>query len=49
MAEYEAYIIDFKMAKEKGVKHLEVQGDSNLVVNQVLREFALKEPSWLLI
>ena len=45
IVEYEAYVIGLLMAKERGVQHLEVRGDSNLVVCQVLGDFALKEPS----
>ena len=45
MAEYEAYLTGLAVAREMGIKHLRVIGDSNLVVCQAKGEFALKEPS----
>ena len=45
MAEYEAYLMGLEVAREMGVKHLQVIGDSNLVVCQARGDFALKEPS----
>ena len=44
-AEYEAYLTGLAVAREMGIKHLRVIGDSNLVVCQAKGEFALKEPS----
>ena len=44
MAEYEAYLTSLAMAHEMGIKHLQVIGDSNLVVCQAIGDFALKEP-----
>ena len=44
-AEYEAYLTGLVMACEMGIKHLQVIGESNLVVCQVRGDFALKEPS----
>ena len=44
-AEYEAYLIGLAMALERGIKHLKVIGDSNLVVCQAKGSFSLKEPS----
>ena len=32
MAEYEAYLMGLAVAREMGIKHLQVIGDSNLVV-----------------
>ena len=43
--EYEAYLTGLAVAREMGIKHLRVIGDSNLVVCQAKEEFALKEPS----
>ena len=45
MAEYEAYLTGLAVAREMGIKHLRVIGDSNLVVCQARGDFALKEPS----
>jgi ribonuclease HI len=44
-AEYEAYLVGLAIAYEMGIKHLQVIGDSNLVVCQARGEFSLKEPS----
>ena len=44
-AEYEAYLTGLAVAREMGIKHLRVIGDSNLVVCQARGDFALKEPS----
>ena len=45
IAEYEAYLMGLVVAREMGIKHLRVIGDSNLVVCQAKAEFALKKPS----
>ncbi|XP_075645407.1 uncharacterized protein LOC142616433 [Castanea sativa] len=45
MAEYEACLTGLVVASEMGIKHLQVIGDSILVVCQARGEFALKEPS----
>uniref|UniRef100_A0A2N9IWD6 Integrase catalytic domain-containing protein n=1 Tax=Fagus sylvatica TaxID=28930 RepID=A0A2N9IWD6_FAGSY len=45
IAEYEAYLAELAIAYEMGIKHLQVIGDSNLVVCQARGEFSLKEPS----
>ena len=45
IAKYEAYLTGLAVAHEKGIKHLRVIGDLNLVVCQAKGEFALKEPS----
>ena len=44
MAEYEAYLTSLVVAREMGIKHLQVIEDSNLVVCQARGDFALKEP-----
>lgn len=38
VAEYEALVNGLKITIELGIKHLEVRGDSQLVVNQVMKE-----------
>ena len=43
--EYKAYLTGLVVAREMGIKHLRVIGDSNLVVCQAKGEFALKESS----
>ena len=43
--EYEAYLTRLATAREMGVKHLRVMGDSNLVVCQTKGSFSLKESS----
>ena len=45
MVEYEAYLTGLAVAREMGIKHLQVIGDSNLVVCQARGDFTLKEPS----
>jgi ribonuclease HI len=41
-AEYTALIIGLELAKEHGYRKLQIQGDSNLVVNQVTGVFKCK-------
>ena len=43
-AKYEAYLTGLAVAREMGIKHLRVIGDSNLIVCQTKGAFALKEP-----
>ena len=38
VAEYEALINSLRIAIELGIRHLDIQGDSQLVVNQVMKE-----------
>ncbi|XP_066373791.1 uncharacterized protein [Miscanthus floridulus] len=38
VAEYEALINGLRIAIELGVRHLDIQGDSQLVINQVMKE-----------
>ncbi|XP_062021384.1 uncharacterized protein LOC133737941 [Rosa rugosa] len=42
-AEYEAFIIGMSTAVEMGVKNINIIGDSNLVINQMRGDFAVKE------
>lgn len=44
VAEYTAIIRGMETAQEKGVKDLVVRGDSNLVVQQMLGKFRVREP-----
>ena len=45
IAKYEAYLTGLAVAREMGIKHLKIVGDSNLVICQAQGEFSLKEPS----
>ena len=38
VAEYEALINGLRIAIELGIRHLDIRGDSQLVVNQVMKE-----------
>jgi hypothetical protein len=42
IAEYEALILGFNLAIDKGVTYLKAKGDSNLIVSQVLMKFSTK-------
>lgn len=44
-AEYEAFLLGLKIAKELGARNIEVKGDSHLLIQQILGEFSVKEPS----
>jgi ribonuclease HI len=37
MAEYEALLCGLKIAIETGIKHLDIRGDSQLVIDQVMK------------
>ncbi|XP_026396927.1 uncharacterized protein LOC113291631 [Papaver somniferum] len=41
--EYEAFILGLSLAKQAGAKHLEIRGDSKLLVNQMNGKYSLKE------
>ncbi|CAL9020720.1 unnamed protein product [Prunus brigantina] len=43
VAEYEAFIMGMSIAKEMGVEKIKIIGDSNLVLSQLQRSFAVKE------
>ena len=43
-AEYEAFILGLLVARELGANRLKIRGDSNLIVQQVRGQFAIKEP-----
>ncbi|XP_050242357.1 uncharacterized protein LOC126691348 [Quercus robur] len=45
MVKYKAYLMGLAVAREMGIKHLQLIGESNLVVCQAKGDFALKEPS----
>jgi ribonuclease HI len=40
MAEYEALVNGLRIAIELGVRHLDVRGDSQLVINQVMKNLS---------
>jgi len=43
VAEYQALILDLQMALEMGIKDLDVYGDSQLLINQLLKEYEVKK------
>jgi len=44
MAEYEALLSGLRIAIELGVKRLDVRGDSQLVIDQVMKESSCYDP-----
>jgi ribonuclease HI len=44
VAEYEALVNGLRIAIELGVRHLEVRGDSQLVVDQVMKDSSCHDP-----
>ena len=44
MVEYEALLSGLRIAIELGVKHLVVRGDSQLVIDQVMKESSCHDP-----
>ncbi|XP_026420199.1 uncharacterized protein LOC113316193 [Papaver somniferum] len=42
-AEYEVFLLGLSLAKKAGAKHLEIRGDSKLLVNQMNGVYSLKE------
>ena len=44
-SEYEAYLTGLAITLSMGIKHMRVLEDSNLVVSQVKKDVALREPS----
>jgi ribonuclease HI len=44
VAEYEALITGLRIAIELGVRHLDVQGDSQLVIDQVMKNSSCRDP-----
>ena len=42
MAEYNALLINFQLAHEKGVRYLEAYGDSKLIINQLKGEYEVR-------
>jgi len=42
VAEYQALVLGLQMALEMGIKDLDVYGDSQLVMNQLLKEYKVK-------
>jgi len=43
VAEYQALILGLQMALEMGIKGLDLYGDSQLVINQLLEEYEVKK------
>lgn len=43
-AEYEALLHGLRMAVSMGIQRLEVRGDSNLAISQVIGDFDAKDP-----
>jgi ribonuclease HI len=46
MAEYEALLNDLRIAIELGVKRLDIRDDSQLVINQVMKESSCHDRRW---
>jgi ribonuclease HI len=44
MAEYEALINDPRIAIELGIRRLDIRGDSQLVIDQVMKESSCHNP-----
>jgi ribonuclease HI len=44
-AEYTGLLIGLRLAKERGIKVIRIEGDSNLVIQQVKGLWKVKEPS----
>jgi ribonuclease HI len=44
VAEYEALIMGLRIAIELGVRHLDVRGDSQLVIDQVMKSLSCRDP-----
>jgi ribonuclease HI len=44
IAEYEALITGLRIAVELGVRHLDVRGDSQLVIDQVMKSSSCRDP-----
>ena len=43
-AEYMGLLIGLRLAKEKNIRHIKIEGDSNLVIQQVRGLWRVKEP-----
>jgi len=44
VAEYEALVNGLRIATELGIRHMEIRGDSRLVVDQVMKESSCESP-----
>jgi ribonuclease HI len=44
VTEYKALIADLRIAVELGVRHLDVRGDSQLVIDQVMKSSSCRDP-----
>ena len=47
VAEYEALISGLRITIELGIRRLDIRGNSQLVINQVMKESSSKTPRWL--
>jgi ribonuclease HI len=43
-AEYEALVTGLRIAVELGVRHLDVRGDSQVVIDQVMKSSSCRDP-----
>jgi len=48
VAEYQTLPLDLQMAIEMGIKELNIYGDSQLVINQLLEEYKVKKEDFIL-
>jgi ribonuclease HI len=46
MAKYEALLCGLRIAIETGIKHLDVRGDSRLVIDQVMKNVSCHYDKW---
>ena len=44
VAKYEALLLGIELAKDMGIKLLSIKGDSDLIVQQIIGQFACKCP-----
>jgi ribonuclease HI len=44
VAEYEALVMGLRIAIELGVRHLDIRGDSQLVIDQVMKNSSCRDP-----
>ncbi|XP_026458811.1 uncharacterized protein LOC113359383 [Papaver somniferum] len=44
-AEYEAFLLGLKISRDLGARNIEVKGDSHILIQKMLGEFSVKEPT----
>jgi ribonuclease HI len=49
VAEYEALVNGLRIAIELGVRHLDARGDSQLVIDQVMKNSQYRDPKMVLL